>query len=76
MKLKDLVKVLDQGTYVRVYIADNIPVGAGHLGNIYDTIKVLYEDYEVVQMYIDDSVSVYDACLVIVLWGQLWKDLI
>ena len=66
MKLKDLAKVLDQDTYVSIYIAGNIPVGAGHLGSLYDSIKV-YEDDEIVQMYIDDTVSVYDACLVVVL---------
>ena len=66
MKLKDLAKVLDQDTYVSIYIANNIPVGIGHIGSLYDSIKV-YEDDEVVQMYIDDIVSVYDACLVVVL---------
>ena len=70
MKLKDLAEVLDQDTYIRVYISNNNPEPVtDYIGNLVDNFVGAYGEYEVEHMYVDDSLSVYDACLVVLLRG-------
>lgn len=70
MKLKDLVDVLDQDTFVKIYISNNNskPI-TDYIGNLVDNFVETYREHEVEHIYVDDSLSVYDACLVILLRG-------
>lgn len=65
MKLKELVKVLDDETYVVVSYSKWTAVSQGYLGELMDTLSSLFGDKNIIRMHVDDAVSIYDATLVI-----------
>ena len=65
MKLKELIKVLDDETYVIVSYSKWTAVSEGYLGELIDTLSGLFGDKTITRMHIDDAVGLYDATLII-----------